>query len=88
MRISWDREGDVLHIDLVEPYLAQDSDMTDDWVLVRTNPSSGAVENVEIMGFSQHFDRLEDELELPFAGQFSALIDKAETRVLRRAANQ
>jgi len=88
VKISWDREGDILHIDLVKPYLGQDSDMTDDWTLVRTNPKTGAVENVEIFDFSTHFEKLDDNLELPFAGQFSQLIEDAETRLLRLAANE
>lgn len=88
VRISWDKEGDILRIDLVEPYLGQETDVTDDWTVVRTNPRTGAAENVEIMDFSRHFGALSDKLELPFSGQFSPLIEDASTRFLKPAANQ
>lgn len=50
-RVSYDRAGDVLRIDFVEPYETQDSDMVADTVLVRTNPVSGRVESIEVLFF-------------------------------------
>jgi hypothetical protein len=50
-RVSYDRVGDVLRIDLVEPYETQESDMVSDTVLVRTNPASGRVESIEVLFF-------------------------------------
>ena len=48
----YDSEGDILHIDQVEPYTEQESEELDDNVVARLNPDTGKVENLDIMFFS------------------------------------
>ena len=48
----YDSEGDILHIDKVEPYTEQESEELDDNVIARLNPDTGKVENLDIMFFS------------------------------------
>ncbi len=48
----YDSEGDILHIDQVEPYVEQESEELDDNVVARLNPDTGKIENLEIMFFS------------------------------------
>ncbi len=88
VRVSYDKEGDVLHIDVAVPYAEQETDINDDWIVTRTNPETGAVENVEIIGFSRRFQELGDELELPFYGEFWPVASAAPPRSLRAAANE
>lgn len=88
MRVSYDKEGDILHIDVAEPYVGQETDFDDDWVVMRTNPETGAVENVEILGFARRLHALEDEIELPFFGEFSRPASGSPPRSLRAAANE
>jgi len=49
----YDRVGDILYVDLVAPYAGQESDMIDDFVVVRTNPATGHVENLEVLFFME-----------------------------------
>ena len=48
----YDSEGDILHIDQVEPYTEQESEELDDNVVARLNPDTGKIENLDIMFFS------------------------------------
>ena len=52
LKFQYDREADILHIDQVTPYEDQETEELGDDVLVRLNPKSGDVENVEVMFFS------------------------------------
>ena len=71
MTYSYDREGDILYVNAVEPYAAQASDEIADGVVARMNPDTGAVENLEILSFSKRFARLGDILSLPIAFSMS-----------------
>lgn len=53
MRLVYDDVGDILYIDLVEPYEEQESDMISDTVIVRTNPDTARVESLEFLFFSE-----------------------------------
>ncbi len=50
--------GDILYLDLCEPYAEQESDELEDGVIVRRNPESGEIENIEILFFT---DRMKQE---------------------------
>lgn len=52
LTFHYDEPGDILYVDLVPPYASQLSDEIGDGVVVRTNPETGAVENMEILSFS------------------------------------
>ena len=67
LTFSYDREGDILYVNAVEPYAEQESDEIADGVVARMNPKTGSVENLEILFFSSLFDHLGDVLRLPVA---------------------
>ncbi len=65
LRLSYDKEGDILHIDAVRPHADLETDFITDDIVARTNISTGAIENIEILGFSGHFLKLGDWFERP-----------------------
>jgi hypothetical protein len=73
LSFAYDREGNVLHVDLVPPYGGQESDEIDEGVVVRSNPATGAVENLEILVFSRRFEKLGDRFEVPLTGELRLL---------------
>ena len=64
LRFTYDRIGDILSIDVCDPYVGQDSDEIDEGVVARFNPKTHEVENLEILFFTK---RLQDgeTIELP-----------------------
>jgi len=64
LTFRYDREGDVLYIDTCAQYAEQESEELSDEVVVRLNPDTRAIENVEILFFSTRLLR-RDLLELP-----------------------
>jgi hypothetical protein len=71
LTFSYDREGDILYVNAVEPYAEQESDEIADGVVARMNPKTGAVENLEILFFSSRFGQLGDLLRLPIGAQMT-----------------
>ena len=64
LKFSYDREGDILHIDKVAPYKEQESEELGDEIIARLNPKTGEIENFEVLFFSTRL--LRGELfELP-----------------------
>ncbi len=72
LKISYDREGDILWIGTSPAREGQVCDETDDGMLVMWDGESGPVEAIEIFGFSRRFAKLDDVVELPFSAVFSA----------------
>jgi uncharacterized protein YuzE len=64
LTFKYDREGDILHIDKCAPYAEQESQELGDDVVARLNPSTGEIENLEVMFFSTRLLR-SDLFELP-----------------------
>jgi len=64
LTFKYDREADILHIDKCPPYADQESEELGDDVVVRLNPSTGAIENLEVMFFSTRLLR-GDLFQLP-----------------------
>ena len=64
LKVTYDRVGDILHIDTRAPYAEQESEELGDDVVARLNPMTGAVENVEVLFFSTRLLRT-DTFELP-----------------------
>ena len=61
---KYDRAADILYIDKTPPYPEQETEELGDDVIVRLNPSTGDIENLEVLFFSTRL--LRDELfELP-----------------------
>ncbi|MBD2082758.1 DUF2283 domain-containing protein [Leptolyngbya sp. FACHB-17] len=69
LKFRYDKVGDILYIDICPPYAEQESEEVGDEVIARLNPTSGEIENLEILFFSK---RLEDStlLNLPIAADF------------------
>jgi uncharacterized protein YuzE len=51
LTFKYDREADILYIDKLPPYAAQDSEELGDEVVARLNPTTGEVENLEVLFF-------------------------------------
>ena len=67
LTFRYDRAADILYINKRSPYPQQDSEERDDEVVVRTNPTTGEVESLEILFFFAPLLRSE-LLELPVTG--------------------
>lgn len=66
LTFQYDREGDILYISKVPPYAEQESEELGDDVVARFNPTTGEIENLEILFFSTRLLR-DDLFELPIA---------------------
>ena len=55
----YDREADILYINKVKPYAEQESDELGDEIIVRLNPKTGEIENLEVLFFSTRLLRHE-----------------------------
>jgi uncharacterized protein YuzE len=49
---KYDRQADILYINRKDPYPEQESEEVGDDVIVRINPKTGDVENIEVLFFS------------------------------------
>ena len=49
MIFEYDKIGDILYIDKVAPYAEQESEMLDDGVVARYNPTTHAIESLEVL---------------------------------------
>jgi hypothetical protein len=67
LSFHYDRIGDILYIEKVKPYLGQDSEELDDYVVARLNPKTRAVENLEILFFAKRLESGQT-IELPLTG--------------------
>ncbi len=52
LTFQYDREADILYINLRPPYPEQESEELGDEVIARLNPVTGAIENLEVLFFS------------------------------------
>ena len=68
LRFEYDREADILHIDRCAPYSGQASEELGDEVIARLNPTTGEVENLEVLFFSTRLLR-SDLFELPVVAE-------------------
>ncbi|MEQ8462485.1 DUF2283 domain-containing protein [Coleofasciculus sp. E1-EBD-02] len=69
LSFEYDRQGDILYINQCLPYPEQDSEEIDYGIIARLNPSTGKIENLEILFFSKRL--LEKTLfELPIIADF------------------
>jgi uncharacterized protein YuzE len=65
LTLRYDKIGDILYINTCPPYPAQESEELSDELIARLNPTSGTIENLEIL-FSQRTEPL-NLLELPLS---------------------
>ncbi len=59
LTFQYDREADILYINTVEPYAAQESEELGDEIIARLNPQMGQVENLEVLFFTSRLLRRE-----------------------------
>ena len=52
LAFRYDREADILYIDTVTPYAAQESEELGDEIIGRLNPQTGKIENLEVLFFT------------------------------------
>jgi uncharacterized protein YuzE len=64
LTFQYDREADILHISTRAPYAEQQSEELGDGVVARLSPTTGEIENLEILFFSAWL-RGGDVFELP-----------------------
>jgi uncharacterized protein YuzE len=64
LSFKYDRAADILYINKRDPYPTQESEELPDEVVVRLNPETGEIENVEVLFFSTRLLR-GDLFELP-----------------------
>jgi uncharacterized protein YuzE len=69
LTFRYDKVGDILYIDVCSPYPEQESEEIGDEIVARLNPTSGQVENLEILFFSKRLEN-KDPLQLPFDAAF------------------
>ena len=61
---KYDRAADILYINKVAPYAEKESEELGDEVIARLNPTTGEIENLEVLFFSTRLLR-GDLFELP-----------------------
>jgi len=64
LTFKYDRLADILYIDKTPPYPEQETEELGDDVIVRLNPTTGEIENLEVLFFSTRLLR-QDLFELP-----------------------
>jgi uncharacterized protein YuzE len=64
LTFKYDRAADILYIDKVSPYPEQETEELGDNVIARFNPTTGEIENLEVLFFSTRLLR-ENLFELP-----------------------
>ena len=72
LNFHYDREGDILYINTRTPYPEQESEELGGEVIVRLNPTSNEVENIEILFFSSRLLRSND-FDLPLDADITKL---------------
>jgi hypothetical protein len=72
LSFRYDREGDILHVDTCPPYREQETEELSDDIIARLNPSTGEVENLEVLFYSTRLLR-SNELVFPIHADLRAL---------------
>jgi uncharacterized protein YuzE len=73
LTFKYDREADILYLNNRAPYPEQESEELGDEVIARLNPTTGEVENVEVLFFSTRLLRSE-LFELPLSADLRLAI--------------
>jgi hypothetical protein len=66
LSFHYDKIGDILYVEKVKPYVGQDSEELDDYIVARLNPKTRAVENLEILFFTKRLEAGET-IEVPLS---------------------
>jgi uncharacterized protein YuzE len=76
LTFQYDREGDILYINKRPPYPEQESEELGDEVVVRLNPKTKEIENLEVLFFSTRLLR-NNLFELPIKADLH-IADKSD----------
>lgn len=68
LTFHYERDADILYVTQVPPYAGQESDELGDDVVARVNPTTGAIEGLEVLFFSTRLLR-GDGFSVPVAGE-------------------
>jgi hypothetical protein len=69
LRMSYDKEGDVLDVVLGDPSPAISEEVEDDF-FIRRHPVSGEIVGFSILNFEKWFQEVREYKTLPLEGQF------------------
>ncbi len=69
LKLFYDREADILHIDRISPYSQHESEELEDGVVARMNPETNEIENLGVLFFSIRLLR-SNGFELPVPASF------------------
>jgi len=72
LTFRYDKVGDILYVDKCPPYKEQESDELGDEIAVRLNPTTGDVENIEILFFSKRL-AADERIELPLSASMRVI---------------
>ncbi|MBZ0253154.1 MAG: DUF2283 domain-containing protein [Candidatus Methylomirabilis sp.] len=68
LTFRYDREADILYIEKRPPYREQESEELGDEVIARLNPTTGEIENLEVLFFSTRLLR-DNVFEVPVSAK-------------------
>ncbi len=68
LTFKYDRQADILYINKRPPYGGQESEELGDDIIARLNPTTGEIENFEVLFFSTRLLR-SDLFELPVTAE-------------------
>jgi uncharacterized protein YuzE len=74
LRFEYDHSEDILYINTLPPYPEQEPAEIDYGVIARLNPTTGEIENLEILFFSKRLS--ETPFELPLMANFQFAFPK------------
>jgi uncharacterized protein YuzE len=57
LTFRYDPTRDILYVDVCSPYANQESEEIGDEIIARLNPTSGEIENLEILFFSKRWNQ-------------------------------
>jgi hypothetical protein len=69
LRLEYDHSNDILYINKLRPYPEQEPAEVDYGVIARLNPTTGEIENLEILFFSKRLSE-KTPFELPLVADF------------------
>jgi hypothetical protein len=74
LTIRYDKIGDILYIDQVQPYAEQESELLKGDIGVRLNPGTDEVETIEVMWLMKRLEAGEC-IEIPVKGSFRLTVN-------------
>jgi len=77
LRMSYDKEGDVLDVTLGEPNPAISEEVENDF-FVRRHPVSGEIVGFSMLNFEKWFKEVQEYKTLPLEGQFFEHVQREE----------